>query len=66
MNVTYKCNKGNAFICADGVQKMMASYEDVEELLILSLINDQFGRMEELLEQSGKIGILWFFNKKFY
>ena len=34
MNVTYKCNKGNAFICADGVQKMMASYEDVEELLI--------------------------------
>lgn len=34
MNVTYKCNKGNAFISADGVQKMMASYEDVEELLI--------------------------------
>ena len=34
MNVTYKCNGGNAFISADGVQKMMASYEDVEELLI--------------------------------
>ena len=34
MNVTYKCNNGNAFISADGVNRMMASYEDVEELLI--------------------------------
>ena len=34
MNVTYKCSKGNAFICADGVSRMMASYKDVEELLI--------------------------------
>lgn len=34
MNVTYKCDKGNAFISADGVNRMMASYEDVEELLI--------------------------------
>lgn len=34
MNVTYKCNNGSAFISADGVNRMMASYEDVEELLI--------------------------------
>ena len=34
MNVTYKCNNGNAFISADGVNRMMASYEDLENLLI--------------------------------
>ena len=34
MNVIYKCNNGNAFISADGVNRMMASYEDVEQLLI--------------------------------
>ena len=33
MNVTYKCNNGNAFISADGVNRMMASYEDANEAL---------------------------------
>lgn len=60
MNVTYKCNNGNAFISADGVNRMMASYEDVEELLI----NENLVEMLKYFHHRDKMELFYLDGKK--